>query len=287
MAKKFNGEVINADARQVYTNFDIGTSKPSEGVKGVYRRRSCFMVEGIPHYLMDFLPPNQTLTVTEWREKTMTAIHGITSRGHLPMIVGGTGLYIQSLVDNYQIPPVPPQPAFRAAMEAKPLAELSAMLVRMDPDALRVVDLKNRRRVLRALEVITFTGKPFTKQRTLAEPDVEALLIAPKRSREELHERIDHAVERMVERGWIDEVRRLHDEHGIAWDAPAMSSIGYRELGRYIRGEIALEEAIALAKRATKQYAKRQMTWFRKDPRIHWIASKQEAMELVERWLKA
>ncbi len=285
MAKKFNGEVINADARQVYTDFDIGTSKPSEGAQGVYRRRRCYLVEGIPHYLMDFLPPTQTLTVAEWREKAMIAIHGITARGHLPIVVGGTGLYVQSLVDNYQIPPVAPQPAFRSAMETKSLADLSLMLVRMDPDAARVVDMKNRRRVLRALEVVTYTGKPFTKQRTLAEPDVDPLILAPKRTREELHARIDQAVEKMVERGWMDEVRRLHAK-GIAWDAPAMTSIGYRELGAYVRGERTLEEAIACVKRATKQYAKRQMTWFRKEPRIHWVGSQDEAMALVKRWME-
>lgn len=283
IAKQFHGEIINADARQVYTDFNIGTGKPSEGAQGTYRRRRCFLVEGIPHYLMDFLPPSQTLTVVEWREKVMMAIHGITSRGHLPMVVGGTGLYVRSLVDNYQIPPVPPQPAFRSAMEAKLLTDLSAMLVRMDPDAAHVVDLKNRRRVLRALEVVTYTGKPFTKQRTLAEPDVDPLLIASNRTREELHARIDQAVESMVERGWIDEVRRLHGQ-GIAWDAPAMTSIGYRELGAYVRGETALDDAIARAKRATKQYAKRQMTWFRQDPRIHWVSSYDEATELVKRW---
>jgi tRNA dimethylallyltransferase len=147
-------------------------------------------------------------------------------------------------------------------MEAKPLGELTAMLKRLDPKALEIVDLKNPRRVLRALEVITFTGRPFSAQRQKARSKVEALMIGISRPREELYRRINEATERMIEEGWADEIRRLH-EQGIAWDAPAMTSIGYRELGAYVRGECLLEEAIAKTKQATRQYAKRQMTWFR------------------------
>ncbi len=242
------------------------------------------MVEGIPHELMDFLPPTHTCTVVEWRALAMQAIRSITLRGHLPIVVGGTGMYIQALIDNYQIPAVSPQPTFRAAMAGKSLDELVKILLRLDPDAARVVDLKNDRRVLRALEVTTFTGKPFTAQRCRGEPELAPLIIAPLRSREELHERIDHAVEKMVERGWIDEIRRLR-EQGIPWDAPAMSSIGYRELGVYIRGEGTLEQAIVLAKRATKQYAKRQMTWFKRDKRIRWVETIEEAVRVVKQWM--
>ena len=284
LAKQFDGEIINADARQVYSGFDIGTGKPSDGSQGVYRRRKTFLVDGVPHELMDFLPPTRTFSVAEWRDETMKAIRRITARHHLPIVVGGTGLYIQALVDHYRIPEVPSQPAFRSAMESKTLDELVVSMMRLDPDAARVVDLKNRRRVLRALEVITFTGKPFSKQRTREEPDVEVLMIAPKHSREALHERINASVEKMIERGWIDEIRLLRDR-GVAWNAPAMSSIGYRELGAYIRGETTLDLAIEQVKRATRQYAKRQMTWFRRDERIHWIADDSEAMTLVSRWL--
>ena len=284
LAKKFNGEVINADARQVYKDFNIGTGKPPEGQWGRYQRRRAFLVQGVPHYLMDFLPPTNVFTVAQWRDKAMKAIRFIKRRGHLPMVVGGTGLYIQALIDNYKIPAVPPQPKFREAMETKPLSELTDMLRRLDPKALEVVDLKNQRRVLRALEVITFTGKPFTAQRQKARPKVEALMISMAWPREELYRRIDEAAERMIEEGWTDEIRRLH-EQGIAWDAPAMTSIGYGELGAYVRGECLLEDAIAKAKRATRQYAKRQMTWFRRDKRIIWVKSEAEASSLVGEWL--
>jgi len=285
LAKAFAGEVINADARQVYRQFDIGTGKPIGGKRTSKGGRSMYLFEDVPHYLMDYLPPTEALTVAEWRDKALIAIRGIKKRGRLPIVVGGTGLYIQALVDNYIIPSVPPQESFRKAMENKPLAELVKLLLRIDPEAEKLVDLKNPRRVLRALEVTTFTGKPFTSQKRSAKPVINAFLVAFKREREELRERINQAVEAYVEAGWLDEIRRLR-KSGIAWEAPAMTSIGYRELGAYLRGETTLEKAIELTKRATWHYAKRQLTWFKRDQRIHWITTEEEAEALVGKWLK-
>lgn len=276
---------MNADARQVYREFDIGTGKPIGGKRTSKGGRSMYLIEDVPHYLMDYLPPSELLTVVEWREKAMTAIRGIRKRGKIPLVVGGTGLYIQALVDNYQIPAVPPQESFRKAMSGKSLAELVKLLLRLDPAAEKLVDIKNPRRVLRALEVSTFTGKPFTEQKGAAKPVIDPLLIAIKRERDELRERINLAVEAYVEAGWIDEIRRLNAS-GISWEAPAMTSIGYRELGAYIRGESTLEQAIELTKRATWQYAKRQLTWFKRDTRIHWVKDDEEAEKFVEKWLK-
>jgi len=204
----------------------------------------------------------------------------------LPIVVGGTGLYIQALVDNYVIPQVPPQPEFRKAMETKPLAELVKLLLRADPEALDKVDLKNPRRVLRALEVSTFTGVPFTKQKGSAKPAIDPFMIAIKRERDELRERISLAVEAYIEAGWLDEIRKVK-AMGIPWDAPAMTSIGYRELGAYLRGETSLEEAVRKTKEATWQYAKRQLTWFKRDQRIHWVKDEEEAEALVKKWLKS
>ncbi len=181
---------------------------------------------------------------------------------------------------------MPPQPSFREAMKGKPLTELVEMLIRLDPDAEKIVDLKNPRRVVRALEVATFTGEAFTKQRKKCDPIVEPFLIALKHEREDLKERINKAVEHNIEVGWIDEIRRIK-QSGISWDAPAMTSIGYRELGRYVRGEIPLEEAIQKTKDATWQYAKRQLTWFKRDRRIHWVEDTAEAERLVDGWLES
>jgi tRNA dimethylallyltransferase len=203
----------------------------------------------------------------------------------LPIVVGGTGLYIQALVDNYVIPQVPPQPQFRQAMETKPLAELVKLLLLADPDAKELIDLKNPRRVMRALEVSTFTGRPFTQQKVAANPVIDAFMIAIKRERDELRQRLNEAVEAYIEAGWLDEIRRVK-AMGIPWDAPAMTSIGYRELGAYLRGECSLDEAVRKTKEATWQYAKRQLTWFKRDQRIHWVKDEEEAEALVKKWLK-
>ncbi len=283
LARLFRGEVINADARQIYQGTDIGTGKPSQGVQGMYRRRKVFMVDGIPHHLMDCLSPDQSCTVAEWRCQALELIGTVCRRGHMPIVVGGTGLYIQSLVDNYVIPEVPPQPSFRSAMAHKSPQELVELLHRTDPKAAFVVDLHNPRRVLRALEVMTFTGRSFVTQRAMGEPLVEALMLAPFLEKAVLHARISLAIEGMIERGWIDEIKRLH-EQGVSWDAPAFTAIGYREFVRYVRGELSQAEAIELVKRATRQYAKRQMTWFKRDKRIHWTRSLQEAETLVQTW---
>lgn len=283
LAKQFGGEIINADARQIYRSLNIGTGKPP-GKRGKAFGHPAFLVEGIPHYLMGFLAPQEIFTVAQWCRCAKRAIAGITKRGHLPMIVGGTGLYIQALVDNYQIPSVPPQQVFRKAMESKTLFELIDLLRLADPDAVGLVDIKNRPRVLRALEVTTFTGEPFSRLRSKAQPLFDACLIGRSRAREELHMRIDQALEEMFRAGWVEEVKMLQAK-GLSLQAPAMTSIGYKEIGACLRGEMTLEEATKKTKQATNQYAKRQITWFKRDKRIHWIKDEAEAEEIVQRWL--
>jgi len=283
IAKTLRGECINADARQGYTDFSIGTGKP-EGTRGTYRGQRAFLVDGVPHYLMDFLPPMKAITAAEWKTMALTAVKGISKRDHLPIVVGGTGLYVKALVDNYTFPMVEPKPHLRAAFERKPLKTLVALLLKLDPDAVAVVDLKNPRRVIRALEVATFTGKPFTAQRGIGKPVVEAFQVARVFSRQELFRRIDATIEDMIERGWIDEIREILRK-GVANEAPAMTSIGYRQLVQYIKGEKPLEKAIAECKTAVHDYARRQETWFKRDPRIHWATDEKDAMKMVKEWI--
>ncbi|MDQ7815170.1 MAG: tRNA (adenosine(37)-N6)-dimethylallyltransferase MiaA [Patescibacteria group bacterium] len=283
LAQNFGGEIINADSRQIFKGFDIGTGKPP-GKSGRYEGQRAFMVQGVPHYLMDFLNPRKMFTVTEWRDKTMTAIRGIGKRKHVPLIVGGTGLYIKALVDNYSFPQIPPQPALRAAYEKKPLSELVELLLKLDSDASQAVDLKNPRRVIRALEVATFSGKPFTKQKKLGKPLVEALQIGIRHPREELYQRIDKSIDSMLKDGWIEEIRSAQIK-GIPENAPAMTSIGYRELLKYIKGEESFERAVEMTKRSVHRYAKRQETWFKRDSRILWFKEKDEAVKAVGEWL--
>ncbi|MBU2566200.1 tRNA (adenosine(37)-N6)-dimethylallyltransferase MiaA [Patescibacteria group bacterium] len=309
IARMFSGEIINADARQVYKGFTIGTGKPP-GRRGKFRGHNAYFVRvpyahlieemyrrtyknkkdlpqysEVPHYLMDFLPPEKLISVAEWRERAVKAIKGITRRGHLPIVVGGTGLYIKALIDNFSIPKVPPNPGLRSSFEKQPLDKLVNHLLTIDPSADTSVDLKNQRRVIRAIEICTFTGKPIKATRVKKPPIIDAYQIAIKFSREEIRRRIDISIDRMMEEGWPEEVRKLH-KNGISWLAPAMTSIGYRDMARYIKGEIMIEEAIRLTKIATYQYAKRQETWFKRDPRIHWVNGEKQAVELVTRWME-
>jgi len=223
------------------------------------------------------------MTVAEWFDRALKAVRGITARGHLPILVGGTGLYLKALIDNFSIPQVAPNPSLRASFEAQPLEKLVALLLKLDPSAGSSVDLKNPRRVIRALEICTLTGQSVTKLKHKHAPVVAAFQVGIRWPREVLNKRIDEAVDRMIEEGWPEEVRQLH-EQGLSWDAPAMTSIGYREIARYLRGEMMLDEAIRLAKISTHQYAKRQETWFKRDKRIHWANSEEEALGLISKW---
>jgi tRNA dimethylallyltransferase len=285
IAKKYDGEVINADSRQIYREVDIGTGKP----KGQHRRRgggAVYMVEGVPHYLMDFLPPDKTYSVAEWRDAALKDIKVIAKRGKLPIVVGGTGLYISSLVDNYEFPGVSPQPELRKAYEEKTLAELVRILLASDADAASIVDLKNKRRVVRALEIISFSGKKLSALRERkAQPLVDALQIGIRRTQDDLYRRLEATIDRMVEEGLFDEVQRLLAKK-ISPDAPGMTSIGYRDIVRALNGEISNDDAIELFKRRTRQYTKRQITWFKRDPRIQWVASAAEGMTTVKNWIK-
>lgn len=311
VARDLGGEIINADARQIYKRLNIGTGKPP-GRRGRYMGHNAYMVRvphmhnyeklginpeqrklevdnpypEIPHYLMDFMAPENTISVAEWRRYALTAIKGIIRRGHLPIVVGGTGLYISALVDNFAIPEVPPNPALRKSYEKEPIEKLAALLLKMDPDAEMSINLKNPRHVIRALEICTFTGKPASKLKTKKPPVIDAFQVGLKWPREELKKRINLSITRMMEEGWPEEVRRLH-KSGLSWNAPAMTSIGYREMGMYIRGEILFEEAVEKIKKATHQYAKRQETWFKRYKRINWAANKTQAIKLIKDWYKS
>lgn len=272
LAKQFQGEIINADARQLYRGFDIGTGKPDT-----------LALSDVTHHLFDEDPTKQ-FTVTEWRDKALTCIHQIIGRGHLPIIVGGTGLYVQALVDNFSIPEAPPNESLRQELSAQSLHELVEKLHQVDPDALEVVDTQNPRRVMRALEVVLSTGKSYALQRQKGESLVEALQIGIERTREELYERADKAVDAMLERGWMEEVRSLLAQ-GMTKDTPAMSAIGYRELVGVIEGRVKLEEVVPLIKQYTRNYIKRQITWFKRDERIVWVNGVSEAGLRVEKWM--
>ncbi len=269
LAHKYGGEVVSADSRQIHRGMDIGTGKPTS-----------IEMDGIPHHLIDIRNPDEDYSVAEYKRDAVAAIAGILARKKLPILVGGTGLYIKAVVENLNMPEVKADPALRARIESEiksdGLARVFEKLLARDPDAEGVVDPKNPRRVVRALEVAISTGEPFTAQRKKQPPLFDALTIGLNPPPEALRERIDIRIDRMMHDGLESEVRGLTEKYGA--DAPGLNAIGYREFGIFFAGATALADVVALIKTNTQHYAKRQLTWFRKDKSVGWINDPKEAL---------
>jgi len=264
LALRLGGEIVNGDSRQIYRGMDIGTAKPT-----LEERRR------VRHHLFDIVEPTETYSLALYQRDAMTVLESLWDRDTFGWLVGGTGQYIWALLENWQVPEVPPDPELRAELTAFAEREgyhaLHARLEKVDPVAAERIDARNVRRVVRALEVYEHTGVPISTWQQRRQPTFEYLLFGIDVPREELDARIDRRVDAMFEAGFVDEVRGLLDR-GVPPDAPAMSSIGYAEIVRHLQGEISLDEAIELTKRATRRLARRQMQWFRRDdPRITWV----------------
>lgn len=271
VAKAFDGEIIAADSRTIYRGMDIGTAKPTREDR-----------EAVPHHLLDVVYPSETLTLAEYKEQAFTAIQDVLGRDRLPIVVGGTGLYVSAIVDNLEIPKVEPNMAYRKELEALPKEELFKKLEETDPEYAERIG-PNPRYAMRALEVIHATGKTFSEQQKKGEPLFDALQIGLEVEREELVRRIDARVDSMMQQGLLEEVKRIKET--APKDAPALSGIGYREFLRYLEGFGTLSDAVDLVKIHTRQYAKRQMSWFRRDARIQWFKQKTGAFKAIENWL--
>jgi tRNA dimethylallyltransferase len=267
LAERLRGEraleVVSADSRQIYRLMDIATAKPTP----TERAR-------LPHHLLDVVWPDETYTLAQYQADATTAIADITRRGALPLLVGGTGLYVRAVVDGLAIPAVPPAPELRADLEAEAAAYGSAALhtrlAALDPEAAARIGPRNTRRLIRALEVTLLTGQPFSAQQGRRPTPYRPLPLGLTMDRAALYARADARIEGMLAAGLVEETRALV-ERGYDWSLPAMSSLGYREIGAYLRGEIALEAAVERFKLATHAYIRRQLTWFRADTRIIWL----------------
>ena len=269
LAKEFNGEVVSADSRQIYRELSIGTAKPV----GEWRQslgREAYYVAGVPHYLMDFLAPKAVFSVAEYQARAFAAIDDILARGKVPLVVGGTGLYISVIVNNLALPAVPPNAKLRGQFERKPVSELQALLRRADPDTYAVIDRQNPRRLVRALEVAAISQQSFLSQQRRGAPRYWILQIGLQWGRTELDERITRRVDEQLARGLPAEGGRLQNQYGPS--APALSSIGYRPISEYLAGERTRLEARRAIITETRRYAKRQITWFKRDRRIRWVA---------------
>jgi len=273
LAREIGAEIINADSMQIYRGMDIGTAKLSVDER-----------HGIPHHLLDVLDVSQDATVAWYQELARQAVAEIHGLGKHAIIVGGTGLYIKSILDDLNFPDTDAQVRQRLTEEAKlfGIVNLFERLIQLDPAAAAAIDMKNERRVIRALEVIEITGKPFTanlpRENSSRYPD--AMQFGLVMDRAELGARVESRIDRMWERGFVNEVDSLISL-GINEATTARRALGYAQIIAMRAGEMSEQAAIEDTKRATRQYVRRQETWFSRDARIQWISPSQPRLETV------
>ena len=267
LARTWPVEVLVADSRQVYRGMDIGTAKPAAAERAVTR-----------HHLLDLADPDQPFTVAQWVERARALLPEVAERGRISMLVGGTGLYLAALLDGHDYASQPWSPDLRARLagefEAEGLDALAGRLGRLDPDVAGRTDLRNPWRVLRALERAEARGGGATVASRPYEGRVAVIGVS--RPRDVLYRRIDERATHLFASGLLDEVRGLLNA-GYAPELRAMTGHGYSEAVRHLAGEWSLEQAIEVTARRTRQYAKRQLTWFRRDPRVMWLAADDRA----------
>jgi tRNA dimethylallyltransferase len=273
LAEQLDGEIISADSMQVYRGLDIGTAKPSPA------DRAC-----VPHHLIDIRDLTESFDAAQFARLAHRAAAEIQSRGRVPIFCGGTGLYFKAFLEGLGEAP-PADARLRAVLEAAPLEKLLDELRKCDPAAYEKIDKKNPRRVIRAVEVIRLTGKPFSDQRAdwNTQPATRSLqhFFCFTRSSDDLRQRIDARVDAMFARGLVDETRELL-KRGLADNKTAMQAIGYRQVVEHLHGERSLPETIELVKIRTRRFAKRQLTWFRARKNLEWIELKPD--ESLEKW---
>jgi tRNA dimethylallyltransferase len=271
LAQRFNGEIISADSRQVYRGLDIGTAKVTPEEQAL-----------VPHHLLDVADVREIYTVAQFQQQAIVTINDILARGRQPLLVGGSPHYIQAVVDNLDIPSIPPQPALRAELEARALPDLLAQLEQLDPAGAASIDRNNPRRVIRALEVCLVSGKPFSTQRGLAAPLYTSLMLGIHWPRTLLYQRIDARVDERMQQGMVQEVRNLLDQ-GISHERLEALGLEYRFISRWLRGEFASEaEMVQRLKYAIHDFTRRQLTWFRKDQRIIWLEGNDTSRAAAE-----
>ncbi len=257
LAKKLDGEIISADSRLVYKGFDIGTAKPE-----ITER------ENIPHHLIDIVEPEFDYSAGLYKQQAKEKIIEIFKKGKTPIIVGGTGLYLNILLKNYDLPQISPNKEFRNKLSTLESQELYELLKTQDIESAETINQNDRKKIIRALEIINETGKPLSSTRGIKEPEFNVKWIGRNFDRETLYKRIDDRVDIMIDKGLIKETQNLLTKHGRIPNL--INTIGYREILGYIDNKYSLEDAKELLKKNTRNYAKRQLTWFRKNEDIEW-----------------
>ena len=280
LAKRLNGEIISADSMQIYKYMNIGSAKISK-----------IEMQGIKHYMIDIIDPKDSFTVADFKAMALSSIKSIISRGKLPILVGGTGLYIDSLIYNYSFTEAHKDDSYRQELEELAILKgnpyVHELLRNIDPISFEKIHYNNVKRVIRALEVFKLTGKPFSEYKVDKNYDLayDTDYFVLTMNREKLYAKINKRVDIMLEEGLVKEVSQLSDK-GFTSEMQSMKGIGYKEILGYLNGKQTLQEAIESIKQGSRNYAKRQLTWFRKNQLINWIdkdefRSTEEIIEFI------
>ena len=272
LAKKFNGEIISADSRQVYKGMDIGTGKVTKKE-----------MQGIPHYLLDVASPKRRFTVVQFQKLAIKATKKIYKKDKLPFLVGGSGFYIQTITDEIIIPEVKPDWKLRKELEKKSVQDLFKMLKNLDLKRAKTIEKENKRRLIRALEIVIKTKKPVPSlKRKPAQFDF--LMLGIKKSPEELKKLIKKRLLKRFERGMIAEVKKLK-KSGLSWKRLEEFGLEYRYIALYLQKKISYQEMVGKLQKEIEHFAKRQITWFKRDKRVEWVKNYQETERLVKNFL--
>ena len=275
LAKKFNGKVVSADSRQIYKGMNVGSGKITKKD-----------MQGIPHYLLDIANPKTRFTVAQYQKLALSVIKKIQKMDGLPFLVGGTGFYIQSVVDGIVIPEVKPDWKLRKKLEKLTTEKMFEKLKKIDPKRAESIDKKNPRRLIRALEIVLSTGKPVPELRGGPDStDLEVLQIGIKKSPDELKKLINkRLLKRLKNNVMVNEVKKLKAS-GLSWKRLEEFGLEYRYVAQYLQNKLTYQEMIGEIQKESEHFGKRQMTWFKRDKRIHWIKNNKEAIKLVDEFL--
>ncbi|MFC2122941.1 tRNA (adenosine(37)-N6)-dimethylallyltransferase MiaA [Bacteroidota bacterium] len=282
LAQQFDGEIVSADSRQLYRHMDIGTAKPTPQE-----------LQQVPHHLINIVNPDEDFSLAEYQQQASEAIDSIQKRQKLPLLVGGSGLYVWAVLEGWGIPRVPPDPELRRSLEERASRgegeALYRELLQFDPMAAQKIDRRNIRRVIRALEVHSNANVPSPQPSRKKSPPYEIMIIGLTTERKVLYRIIDQRADKMIEQGLVEEVQQLI-RRGCNFDLPAMSGIGYKQIGAFLQGQVSLESAIQQIKFETHRFVRQQYNWFKlTDSRIKWFDIQYdvapEATDLVAEFL--
>lgn len=257
LAKRIGGEIVSADSRLVYKDMNIGTAKPTSDE-----------MQEIPHYMIDLVEPTFDYSAGLYKKQAYKIIKDIASRGKIPIVVGGTGLYTDILLKGFDLPELEPDKDLRKKLNNLSAEELYKILESKDNEGAKTIEQNDKKKLIRAIEIITLTGKKLSEARGKSNSEYNVEWIGKNFERNTLYERINKRVDLMLEQGLVEETKGLINKYGRAYNI--VNTIGYREITQYIDGILTLDESVELLKKNTRNYAKRQLTWFRKNPEIKW-----------------